>query len=110
MDRLYLLNYNKLEKHLGKWFLFYGDNNENFLLSPSNPMFDSIWEGVSKMLRVCEDDCGSNLNVCAQLCDEASKLFAGASQLCSDMAKYNREQYELQIVYAPDPDEPWYNK
>ena len=71
----------KQNKH---WFI---DNDGELVhLSPSNPMFDSIWDGVSKMLDVYEDDCGANLDRCVQFCNEASKLFAGISELAAGKA------------------------
>ena len=39
-------------------------------------------------------------------CRQASKLLAGASQLCKDAAN----DYENEILYTEDDDELWYQK
>lgn len=90
------------------WYLNCGENT--YLVSPANPMFDRIWKGVSKMLDVYADDCGANLDRCVQFCEEASKLFAEVSQRAADLAVEYKKQIELNKLYAPDKNEPWYNK
>ena len=95
-------------KHNGHWFL---DNDGEMIgLSVSNPMFDGIWTGVSMMLDVYDDDCGGNLQKCVENCLHASAMFAGVSQLCLDRATFIQDQIELDRLYAPDDDEPWYQK
>ena len=62
------------------------------------------------MLDVYEDDCSANLDRCVQFCEEASKLFAGVSQLTTDLAVDYKKQIELNELYAPDDNEPYYNR
>ena len=87
------------------WFL---DCDGKLIALPYNdPMFNSIWEGVSKMLDVYADDCGANLDRCVQFCEDASRLFAGVSQLAADMAVDYKKQIELNELYAHDENERW---
>ena len=77
---------------------------------PNYPMMNRIWEVSSNLLNVYIDDCGANLDRCVEVLRSASIAFAGISQLLSDQADKEQEQLDLDRLYAPDPDEPWYNR
>lgn len=92
----------------GKWFLRYvggGEVLEQIEL-PNNAPLGNIWEATSKVLRCIVDDCGANLSLCVSTLREASKNFAGISEICAASA----HDIEMDVLYANDEDEPWYNK
>ena len=89
------------------WFF---DDDGLIVPLPESPMFNSIWEGVSKLLDVYNDDCGANLDRCVQFCNEASKLFAGISELAACHAAGYQKQIELNELYAYDENEKWYQR
>ena len=96
----------------GRWFLRYISGGEivNDIYLPNYPMMNRIWEASSNLLDACIDDCGANLDRCVEVLREASKNFAGISQLLADQANSIQNEIELNELYAPDDDEPWYNK
>lgn len=73
---------------------------------PNHPMMNRIWQASSNLLDVYIDDCCGNLDRCVTVLREASKKFAGISELLADKAN----SIEMDILYAPDEEEPWYNK
>lgn len=73
-------------------------------------MMNRIWEASSNLLDVYTDDCGANLDRCVETLRNASTAFTGISQLLADEAKSLQNEIELDELYAPDDDEPWYNK
>ena len=58
------------------------------------------------MTEVYNDDAGGSPVRALSYCNQVSKLLAGVSQLCKDTAN----DYETEIVYAKDDNEPWYQK
>lgn len=95
----------------GRWFLrvVYSTNEVKEICLPNYPMMNRIWEASSDLLEMYVDDAGGNeYNI--ELLRKVSKAFAGISQLLSNQADQEREQLDLDRLYAPDPDEPWYNK
>ena len=96
----------------GSWFLRYLSCGEivKEIELPNHPMMNRIWEASANLINVYVDDCGANLDVCVEVLRNASKAFAGISQLLSDQADKEQEQLDLDRLYAYDPDEPWYNK
>ena len=96
----------------GSWFLRYisGGKVVKEIELPNYPMMNRIWEASSNLLDACIDDCGANLDRCVEVLREASKNFAGISQLLADQANSLQNDIELNELYAPDDDEPWYNK
>lgn len=95
----------------GRWFLqvVYNDGIKEICL-PNHPMMNRIWETASNLLNVYIDDCDGNLDRCVETLRSASIAFAGISQLLADEAKKTQEDIDLNDLYAPDPNEPWYNK
>lgn len=95
-----------------RWFLRYISGGElvKEIDLPNYPMMNRIWEASSNLLDACIDDCGANLDRCVEVLREASKNFAGISQLLADQANSLQNDIELNELYAPDDDEPWYNK
>lgn len=96
----------------GRWFLRYISGGElvKEVDLPNNPMLNRIWEASHNLLDVYIDDCGANLDRCVQFCNEASKLFAGVSQLAADLAADYKKQIELNELYKEDENEKWYQK
>lgn len=96
----------------GKWFLRYISGGEivKEIDLPDYPMMNRIWEASSAPLDVYIDDCGANLNRCVETLLEASKNFAGISQLLADQANSLQNEIELDKLYAPDDEEPYWNK
>ena len=96
----------------GRWFLRVTYNNGCIkeICLPNLPMMNRIWEVSSNLLDVYIDDCGVNLDRCVETLRSASTAFAGISQLLADQAKSLQNEIELDELYAPDPDEPWYNR
>jgi len=91
----------------GKWFLTGISNRFPVKVElPNYPMMNRIWEASSKLLPVYDSDCGGNITRCIEVLREVSKNFAGISQLLADQAN----DTEMDLLYAPDPDENWYNK
>lgn len=92
----------------GRWFLrvVYSANEVKEICLPNNPMMNRIWEAASNLLPVYDSDCGGNFDRCVEVLREASKNFAGISQLLADQSN----DLEMDLLYAPDDDEPWYNK
>lgn len=95
----------------GRWFLRYIYDGETVKVVkeidlPNHPMMNRIWEASSNLLDVYIDDCGGNLSRCVNVLREASKNFAGISELLADKAN----SLEMDILYAPDDDEPYWNK
>lgn len=96
----------------GKWFLryIYGGKIVKEIELPNYPMMNRIWEASSNLLDVYIDDCGANLDRCVEVLREASKKFAGISQLLADQANSLQNEIELDELYAPDDEEPYWNK
>ena len=95
----------------GKWFLTGISSRYPVKVElPNYPMMNRIWEASSNLLDACIDDCGANLDRCVEVLREASKNFAGISQLLADQANSLQNEIKLNELYAPDDDEPWYNK
>jgi hypothetical protein len=96
----------------GMWFLRYWCNGEivREIDLPNNPMMNRIWEASSNLLNVYIDDCGANLDRCVEVLREASKNFAGISELLADEAKKTQDDIEYEELYRPDDNEPWYNR
>lgn len=95
----------------GRWFLT--GISSKFPVSvelPNNPMMNRIWEVSSNLLNVYIDDCGANLDRCVETLRNASIAFAGISQLLADEAKKTQEDIDLNNLYVPDDNEPWWNK
>ena len=92
----------------GRWFLRYiaGGELVKEIDLPNHPMMNRIWEASSNLLDVYIDDCGGNLNRCVNVLREASKNFAGISELLADKAN----SIEMDILYSPDENEPYWNK
>ena len=64
----------------------------------------------SNLLNVYIDDCGANRNRCVEVLHNASTAFTGISQLLADEAKKTQEDIDLEELYHPDNNEPWYNR
>ena len=96
----------------GRWFLRYWCNGEivKEIDLPDYPMMNKIWEASHNLLDVYIDDCGANLNRCVETLRSASTAFTGIALLLADEAKKTQEDIDLDNLYAPDPDEPWYNR
>lgn len=96
----------------GRWFLRYISGGEivKEIDLPNYPMMNRIWEASHNLLDVCIDDCGANLNRCVETLRSASTAFTGIALLLADEAKKIQDDIDLDNLYAPDPDEPWYNK
>lgn len=96
----------------GKWFLRYISGGEivKEIDLPDYPMMNRIWEASHNLLDVYIDDCGANLDRCVNVLREASKNFAGISQLLADKANSLQNEIELDKLYAPDDEEPYWNK
>lgn len=96
----------------GRWFLRYISGGEivKEICLPNQPMMNRIWETASNLLNVYVDDCGQNLDRCVEVLRESATAFLGISQLLADEANDLQKEIELDRLYAPDPDEPWYNK
>ena len=96
----------------GRWFLRYISDGELIreIELPDYPMMNRIWEASQYLLDVYIDDCGANLDRCIEVLSSASIAFAGISQLLSDQADKEQEQLDLDRLYAPSDDEPWYNR
>ena len=95
----------------GRWFLT--GISSKFPVSvelPNNPMMNRIWEVSSNLLNVYIDDCGANLDRCVETLRSASIAFAGISQLLADEAKKTQEDIDLDNLYNPSDNEPWWNK
>ena len=92
----------------GRWFLRYiaGGELVKEIDLPNHPMMNRIWEASSNLLDVYIDDCGGNFNRCVNVLREASKNFAGISELLADKAN----SIEMDILYSPDENEPYWNK
>ena len=91
-----------------RWFLrvVYSTNEVKEICLPNNPTMNRIWEASSKLLPVYDSDCGGNITRCIEVLREVSKNFAGIAHLLADQAN----DLEMDLLYAPDPDENWYNK
>lgn len=96
----------------GRWFLRYWCNGElvKEIDLPNEPMLNNIWKATAMLLDVYVDDCSRNYDRCVDYCNQAKNIFAGASQLCQDKAHEYQELIDLDNLYAPDDNEPWYNK
>ena len=96
----------------GKWFLRYISGGEivKEIELPNNPMMNRIWEASHNLLDVYIDDCGANLDRCVETLRSASTAFAGISQLLADEANSLQNEIELDELYAPDDEEPYWNK
>ena len=95
----------------GKWFLTGLSNKFPVKVElPNHPMMNRIWEASHNLFDVYIDDCGANLNCCVEVLREASKNFAGISQLLADQANSLQNEIELNELYAPDDEEPYWNK
>lgn len=96
----------------GRWFLRHISGGElvREIELPDHPMMNRIWDASHNLLDVYIDDCGANLDRCVETLRSASIAFAGISQLLADEAKKTQEDIDLDNLYAPDPDEPWWNK
>ena len=91
-----------------RWFLrvVYSTNEVKEICLPNNPSMNRIWAASSKLIPVYDSDCGGNITRCIEVLREVSKNFAGISKLLADQAN----DIEMDLLYAPDPDENWYNK
>jgi len=96
----------------GKWFLRHISDGEivKEIELPNHPMMNRIWEASHNLLDVYIDDCGANHNRCVETLRSASKAFAGISQLLADKANSLQNEIELDELYAPDDEEPYWNK
>lgn len=95
----------------GKWFLTGISNKYPVKVElPNHPMMNRIWEASSNLLNVYIDDCGANLDRCVEVLRSASIAFTGISQLLADEAKKTQEDIDLEELYRPDDNEPWYNR
>lgn len=96
----------------GRWFLRHISGGElvKEIELPNHPMMNRIWEVSSNLLNVYIDDCGANLDRCVEVLREASKNFAGISELLADEAKKTQDDIEYEELYRPDDNEPWYNR
>lgn len=95
----------------GKWFLTGISNRFPVKVElPNYPMMNKIWEAASNLLDVYIDDCGANLDRCVDVLRSASTAFAGISQLLADQANSLQNEIELDKLYAPDENEPYWNK
>lgn len=96
----------------GRWFLRSISEGEivKEICLPNHPVMNKIWEASHNLLNVYIDDCGANLDRCVEVLCEASKNFVGISQLLIDQAKSLQNEIELNELYAPDDEEPYWNK
>ena len=96
----------------GRWFLRYISGGEivKEIELPNHPMMNRIWEASHNLLDVYIDDCGANRNRCVETLRSASTAFAGISQLLADEANSLQNEIELNELYAPDDEEPYWNK
>jgi len=95
----------------GRWFLTGISNKFPVKVElPNNPMMNRIWEASHNLLDVYIDDCGANLDRCVETLRSASTAFAGISQLLADEANSLQNEIELDELYAPDDEEPYWNK
>lgn len=96
----------------GRWFLRHISGGElvKEIELPNHPMMNRIWQASSNLLDVYIDDCSANLNRCVEVLHNASTAFTGISQLLADEAKKTQEDIDLEELYRPDDNEPWYNK
>ena len=69
-------------------------------------MMNMIWAAACKVLCVQIDNCGGKPRESIDLLREASKNFAGIAQILADQAN----DLEMDLLYSPDPNEPWWNK
>ena len=94
-----------------KWFLRYISGGE-IVKEIELPAIgiDQLWNALAMLLSIYVDDCGANLDRCIDFYNQAKNIFAGASQLCSDYAAQVQEQINLNKLYAPDENEPYWNK
>lgn len=86
-----------------KWFV---QDGAQVIELPSSKLLNSLWEAACLMVKVHVDDAGGSPERALSCCKQASKLLAGASQLCKDAAN----DYENEILYTEDEDELWYQK
>lgn len=95
-----------------RWFLRYIYSGEivKEIELPNYPMMNRIWEASHNLLDVYIDDCGANLNRCVETLSSASTAFAGISQLLADEANSLQNEIELDELYTPDDEEPYWNK
>lgn len=99
----------RIFKQNRNWFL--DEEGEVIHLSPSDQLWDGIWQGVAKMLDVYTDDAGANPDRCIEFYRQASKLFAGASVIAADKAVDLQNKLDLDRLYKDDDsDEPWWNR
>lgn len=95
----------------GKWFLTgISDRYPVKVELPNNPMISRIWDACSNLLDFYIDYYGANQDRHVEVLRNASKAFAGISELLADEAKSLQNEIELEELYAPDENEPWYNK
>jgi hypothetical protein len=96
----------------GRWFLRYISGGEivKEIDLPNYPMMNRIWEASQYLLDVYIDDCGANLNRCVETLRSASTSFTGISLLLADEANSLQNEIELNELYAPDDEEPYWNK
>lgn len=96
----------------GRWFLRYISGGEivKEIDLPNNPMMNRIWETCSSLINVYTDDCGANFNRCVETLNNASMAFTGIAMLLADEAKKTQEDIDLEELYSPDENEPWYNR
>lgn len=86
-----------------KWFV---QDGTQVIELPSSKLLNSLWEAACLMVKVHVDDAGASPERALSCCKQASKLLAGASQLCKDAAN----DYENEILYTEDENELWYQK
>lgn len=96
----------------GRWFVrvVYNPTNIKEICLPNYSMMNRIWEAASNLLPVYIDDCGANLDRCVETLRSASTAFTGISLLLADEAKSLQNEIELNELYAPDDDEPYWNR
>ena len=87
----------------GEWLYCVGTAE---LKLPSHPTMNKIWEASAAILECVTSDCGGNLDVCVKNLRDASKAFAGLAKICANSAN----DIELELLYAPDENEPWYQR
>lgn len=86
------------------------DDGRSKIPVPNDSFMIKVWEAANIMMSVCADDCGANLHHAKDYCLDAAKRFKEISDLCIDAAKDYQNTIELNELYAPSDDEPWYNK
>lgn len=96
----------------GRWFyrIVNGIDPNQEMCLPQDPILDHIWEAASMIIRTHDDCGGGNFDRMVSYYNQAKNIFAGASQLCQDKAREYQELIDLDNLYNPSDNEPWWNK